>query len=133
MTQPQATGPLRVIQLAIDNIGRRSLIQARPDLELVGVYAHGEAADRCGWPGPTGVLATRDVESLLALGADACRYDPLWPSIDELCALLGAGVNVCTSAPGSPAASSPRPTGPGSSRRASAAAPRSSAAAPTRA
>src|SRR4051794_9448078 len=98
--------PLRVIQWTTGNIGRRSLhaILGRPDLELVGVYAHGaekvgrDAAELCGWPAPTGVLATNDVTALLALGADACCYNPLWPSIDELCALLEAGANVCSSA-----------------------------------
>lgn len=98
--------PLRVIQWTTGNIGRRSLhaILSRPDLELAGVFAHGaekvgrDAADLCGWPEPTGVVATDDVDALLALGADACCYNPLWPSIDELCALLEAGVNVCTSA-----------------------------------
>ena len=98
--------PLRVIQWTTGNIGRRSLhaIIGREDLELVGVYAHGadkvgrDAADLCGWPEPTGVLATNDVEALLALEPDACCYNPLWSSIDELVALLEAGVNVCTSA-----------------------------------
>jgi 4-hydroxy-tetrahydrodipicolinate reductase len=98
--------PVRVIQWTTGNIGRRSLhaILARPDLELVGVFAHGaekvgtDAAELCGWPEPTGVLATDDIDALLALGADACCYNPLWPSVDELCALLEAGVNVCTSA-----------------------------------
>src|SRR3954453_5593384 len=98
--------PIRVIQWTTGNIGRRSLhaILARPDLEVVGVYAHGadkvgrDAAELCGWPEPTGVLATNDVPALLALGADACCYNPLWPSVDELVALLESGVNVCTSA-----------------------------------
>ncbi|GAA1126181.1 hypothetical protein [Nocardioides aquiterrae] len=98
--------PLRVIQWTTGNIGRRSLhaVLGRSDLELVGVYAHGadkvgrDAAELCGWPEPTGVLATNDVSALLALGADACCYNPLWPSVDELCALLEAGVNVCSSA-----------------------------------
>src|ERR1700709_1791169 len=98
--------PLRVIQWTTGNIGRRSLhaIIGRPDLELVGVYAHGadkvgrDAAELCGGPEPTGVLAPNAVESLLSLGAGACCYNPLWPSVDELCELLGAGVNVCSSA-----------------------------------
>src|SRR6478609_2129853 len=98
--------PLRVVQWTTGNIGRRSLhaILGRPDLELVGVYAHGadkvgrDAAELCGWPDPTGVLATNDVPALLALGADACCYNPLWPSVDELVALLESGVNVCASA-----------------------------------
>ena len=98
--------PLRVIQWTTGNIGRRSLhaILGREDLELVGVYAHGadkvgkDAAELCVWPEPTGILATNDVGALLALTPDACCYNPLWPSIDELVALLEAGVNVCTSA-----------------------------------
>ncbi|WP_193613062.1 dihydrodipicolinate reductase [Nocardioides lijunqiniae] len=98
--------PLRVVQWTTGNIGRRSLhaILGRDDLELVGVYAHGaekvglDAADLCGWPEPTGVLATDDLGALLALKPDACCYNPLWPSIDDLVALLESGVNVCSSA-----------------------------------
>jgi hypothetical protein len=98
--------PLKVIQWTTGNIGRRSLhaIIGRPDMELVGVYAHGEdkvgkdAAELAGWPTPTGVTATNDIDALLALGADACCYNPLWPNIDELVALLSSGVNVCSSA-----------------------------------
>eukprot|EP01032_Pedospumella_encystans_P002409 gene2409-2832_t len=93
--------PLRVIQWTTGNIGRRSLhaILARPDLELVGVFAHGadkvgrDAAELCDWPSPTGVRATDDVDALVALGADACCYNPLWPSVDDLVRLLESGVN----------------------------------------
>jgi 4-hydroxy-tetrahydrodipicolinate reductase len=44
MMPPSFDRPLRVIQWTTGNIGRRSLhaILARPDLELVGVYAHGD-------------------------------------------------------------------------------------------
>jgi hypothetical protein len=98
--------PLRVIQWTTGNIGRRSLhaVLARPDMELVGVYAHGrdkvgvDAAELAGWQQPTGVTATNDVDALLALRPDACCYNPLWPSIDELVPLLEAGINVCSSA-----------------------------------
>lgn len=43
MSKPSTTRPLRVIQWTTGNIGRRSLhaIIGRPDMELVGVYAHG--------------------------------------------------------------------------------------------
>ncbi|MEO8814763.1 MAG: dihydrodipicolinate reductase [Mycobacterium sp.] len=104
------TAPLRVIQWTTGNIGRRSLhaIIGRTDMELVGVYAHGpdkvgvDAADLAGWPSttnkPTGVAATNDIDTLLALRPDACCYNPLWPNIDELVALLEAGVNVCSTA-----------------------------------
>ncbi|MCG5432501.1 dihydrodipicolinate reductase [Mycobacterium sp. MYCO198283] len=101
-----SAAPLRVIQWTTGNIGRRSLhaIIGRPDMELVGVYAHSpdkvgvDAAALADWPKPTGITATDDVGQLLALGADACCYNPLWPDVDELVALLAAGVNVCTSA-----------------------------------
>ena len=97
---------LRVIQWTTGNIGRRSLhaIIGRPDMELVGVYAHGadkvgvDAADLSGWPEPTGVHATNDIDALLALQPDACCYNPLWPNVDELVRLLESGVNVCSSA-----------------------------------
>ena len=100
---------LRVIQWTTGNIGRRSLaaIIARPDMELVGVYAHGvdkvgrDAAELAGvleTRGPTGVLATNDIEALVALRPDACCYNPLWPDVDELVTLLENGVNVCSSA-----------------------------------
>ena len=91
--------PLRVIQWTTGNIGRRSLhaIIGRPDMELVGVYAHGQdkvgvdAAELSGWPEPTGVKATNDIDALLALRPDACCYNPLWPSVDELVRLLESG------------------------------------------
>ena len=57
-----------------------------------------DAAELSGWPEPTGVKATNDVDALLALRPDACCYNPLWPSVDELVRLLESGVNVCTSA-----------------------------------
>ena len=51
-----------------------------------------------GWPEPTGVTATNDIDALLALDPDACCYNPLWPNVDELVRLLESGVNVCSSA-----------------------------------
>jgi 2,4-diaminopentanoate dehydrogenase len=106
MTPARADRPLRVIQWTTGNIGRRSLhaIIGRPDMELVGVYAHSgdkvgmDAAELCGWPVPTGVLATTNIDALIAAQPDACCYNPLWPNVDELVRLLEAGVNVCSSA-----------------------------------
>lgn len=98
--------PLRVIQWTTGNIGKRSLhaIIARDDMELVGVYAYGadkvgvDAADLAGWPEPTGIKATNSIEELVELRPDACCYNPIWPSIDELVRLLESGINVCSSA-----------------------------------
>jgi 2,4-diaminopentanoate dehydrogenase len=97
---------LRVIQWTTGNIGARSLhaIVGRPDMELVGVYAHSpdkvgrDAAQLGGLPSPTGIVATNDVDALLALRPDACVYNPVWSRVDELCRLLEAGVNVCSTA-----------------------------------
>ena len=98
--------PIRVIQWTTGNIGQRSLhaILGRDDMELVGVYAHGadkvgvDAAELAGWPTPTGIKATNSISELIALRPDACCYNPIWPSIDELVTLLEAGVNVCSTA-----------------------------------
>jgi 2,4-diaminopentanoate dehydrogenase len=106
MTTAPTDRPLRVIQWTTGNIGRRSLhaIIGRPDMELVGVFAHGpekvgkDAADLAGWLEQTGITATNDVDALIALKPDACCYNPLWPNIDELVRLLEAGINVCSSA-----------------------------------
>ena len=84
------------------------------DLELVGVYAHGadkvgvDAAELAGWPTPTGIKATNDIGELIALRPDACCYNPLWPDIDELVALLESGINVCSSAAWIPSTASMR-------------------------
>ncbi|MGV0626678.1 dihydrodipicolinate reductase [Mycolicibacter minnesotensis] len=106
MAESESPRPLRVIQWTTGNIGQRSLhaIIGRPDMELVGVYAHGkdkvgvDAAELAGLPTATGVLATDDIDVLIALRPDACCYNPLWPNIDELVALLQAGINVCSTA-----------------------------------
>lgn len=98
--------PLRVIQWTTGNVGRRSLhaILGRPDLELVGVFAHGpdkvgvDAGELAGWPESAGIVATDDMDALIALRPDACVYNPLWSSTDELVRLLEAGINVCTTA-----------------------------------
>ncbi len=97
---------LRVVQWTTGNVARATVraVQARPDLELVGCFAWSadkvgcDVADLVGLDEPTGVLATDDVDALLALRPDCIVYTPLHPDVAELTRILGAGVNVATSA-----------------------------------
>jgi 2,4-diaminopentanoate dehydrogenase len=92
-----------VVQWATGNIGSRSLraVIDHPDLTLVGLYVHssdkagrdaGTLADR----GSTGVLATRDIEEIVGLGADCVLYMAQQCNVDEICRLLESGANVVT-------------------------------------
>ena len=92
---------LRVVQWATGNIGLRSLraVIEHPDLELVGLFVYSDAkegrdaGDLCGLP-PTGVVATRDVDEVLALGADCVLYMADRPDHDFVCRILGSGANI---------------------------------------
>jgi hypothetical protein len=95
----------RVIQWTTGNVGRRAVraIVEHPELELVGLYAHGadkvgrDAGELCGLP-RLGVRATRDVDELLALRADCVNYNGLFPDVDTLERFLAAGTCVVTTA-----------------------------------
>ena len=52
----------------------------------------------CRGIGPTGVLATDDVDALLALEPDCVVYNPMWVDVDEMVRILDAGVNIVTTA-----------------------------------
>ena len=99
--------PLRVIQWSTGNAGRNAVrgIVRHPDLELVGLHAHSpekqgrDAAELCGLSEPTGVLATSDVDALLALDADCVCYmaqgeTRIRETIEDLTRILRAGLNV---------------------------------------
>ena len=96
----------RVVQWTTGNVGRRSVvaIDANPGLELVGCFAWSpdkvgrDVGELCGLDHALGVRATDDRAALLALGPDCVVYNPKWPDVDELVAILGAGVNVVTTA-----------------------------------
>jgi 4-hydroxy-tetrahydrodipicolinate reductase len=95
----------RVVQWTTGNVGKESVkaIVANPGLELVGCYAWSErkagvdVGELVGIA-PLGIVATNDVDALLALTPDCVVYNPMWPSIDELVRILEAGVNVVTTA-----------------------------------
>lgn len=96
----------RVIQWATGAMGKTCLraVIDHPAMELVGLYVYGEAkagrdaGDIARRP-PTGVIATRDVDEILALDADVvihcARLAPPYGSHDgEILKLLTAGKNV---------------------------------------
>ncbi|HEY5394354.1 MAG TPA: enoyl-CoA hydratase-related protein [Trebonia sp.] len=94
---------LRVVQWATGNIGARALrsVIEHPELTLAGVYvtsaakAGKDAGNLCGLPA-TGVIATNNVDEILALKADCVLYMPSQCTMDEVCALLASGANVVT-------------------------------------
>jgi hypothetical protein len=97
----------RVVQWATGAMGKAVLrtIIDHPGVELAGVYVYSDAkagrdaGELAGRP-PTGVLATSDVEEILALDADvvvhAGRIGPYGSHDEELARILAAGKNVIT-------------------------------------
>ncbi|HZP29678.1 MAG TPA: dihydrodipicolinate reductase [Acidimicrobiia bacterium] len=95
--------PYRVIQWATGTIGIRALAAAldHPDLEVVGVRVFsptkvGSDIGTLAGAEPTGVLATDDVEALMALDADCVLHMPARADVDEVCRMLASGKNVVT-------------------------------------
>jgi 2,4-diaminopentanoate dehydrogenase len=94
----------KVAQWATGNVGTRCLsaIIDHPRFDLVGVRVYGEgkagrdAGELCGRP-PTGVIATRDIEGIIAARPDCVVYAPHEADFDDLCRLLEAGINISTS------------------------------------
>src|SRR3954451_15034589 len=92
---------LRVIQWTTGKVGKLSLrgILDDPRLELVGVYAYSQekagtdAGPLCGRP-DTGVLATTDIDALIALNADIVFYNPFMADLDHTVRLLESGLDV---------------------------------------
>jgi hypothetical protein len=95
----------RVVQWATGNQGVEAIraVLDRPDLELVGAKVYSddkEGVDAGVLAGrePCGVIATRDIDEILALGADCVAYFPRHTSLDEVCRILASGANVATTA-----------------------------------
>ena len=104
-TNASPGAPFRIVQWTTGNVGRRSVVAAvaNPDLEIVGCYAWGadkvgrDVGELCGIE-PLGILATDDVDALLALEPDCVVYNPKWPDVDEMVRILEAGVNIVSTA-----------------------------------
>lgn len=100
---------LKVIQWSTGNVGAHAvrLIAQHPALELVGLYVNSEskvgkdAGDLVGIPA-TGVLATNDIDALLALDADCVCYTstadlrPL-EAIADMARIAASGKNIVSS------------------------------------
>jgi hypothetical protein len=94
---------IRVVQWASGNVGRQAIegVLAHPDLELVGAYVYDPAkagrdvGELCGL-GAVGVVATNDVDEVLAIDAECVIYAPMLPNTDEVLRIVRAGRNVVT-------------------------------------
>lgn len=93
----------RIVQWTTGNIGVKSVhaIVENSQLELVGCYAWSsdkvghDVGELCAIP-PLGVLATDDVDALIALEPDCVVYNQMFADVDHLVRILEAGVNVVT-------------------------------------
>ena len=102
----------RVVAWSTGNVGRNVIagIDARPDLELVGLWVSNpdkvgrDAGDLAGLGRTLGVAATDDVEALFALRPDvvvhtAMADNRLFEALGDLQRILRAGINVVSSGP----------------------------------
>jgi 4-hydroxy-tetrahydrodipicolinate reductase len=101
-----------VVVWGTGNAGRQALagIDARPDLELVGVWVSNpekvgrDAGELAGLGRTLGVAATNDVDAIVALRPDcivhtAMADNRLMEALGDLAMLLGKGINVVSSGP----------------------------------
>ena len=102
----------RVVAYSTGNVGVHAIagIDARPDLELVGLWVSNpdkvgkDAGVLAGLGRHLGVTATGDIDALLALQPDvvvhtAMADNRLMEALDDIAGLLRAGVNVVSSGP----------------------------------
>jgi hypothetical protein len=95
----------RVIQWATGTVGKVALKHfiENPVIELVGVYVTNpqkvgkDAGELVGLP-PTGVIATNDIEKLVALQADCVFFAAIVKDLDLYCRFLRSGKNVVSPA-----------------------------------
>src|SRR5690606_31295733 len=103
---------LRVVEWSTGTVGRHAIagIDARPDLELVGVYVSNPAKDGrdagelADLGRDLGIKATTDKQALIDLQPDcivhtAMTDDRLFQAAEDLISFLEAGLNVVSSGP----------------------------------
>ncbi len=102
----------RVVAWSTGTVGRHAIagIDARPDLELVGVWVSSpekvgkDAGELAGMGRELGVLATNDKEALYALEPDCIVHtamvdDRIFEAIADLTEMVERGINVVSSGP----------------------------------
>jgi 2,4-diaminopentanoate dehydrogenase len=102
----------RVVQWSTGHVGKHAIvgIDARPDLELVGVWVSNpdkvgkDAGELAGLGRTLGVTATNDADSLLALKPDCIVHtawadDRIFEALADLARFLRAGINVVSTSP----------------------------------
>jgi 2,4-diaminopentanoate dehydrogenase len=97
---------LRIICWGTGAVGKevlKTVLDRRSGLELAGVKVYSD--DKDGVDAgvlidgeKVGILASADVDTILALDADCVVYTPRLTDIDEVCAILASGKNVVTTA-----------------------------------
>ncbi len=106
------TAKIRVVEWSTGNVGRHAIagIDARPDLDLVGVWVSNpdkvgrDAGELAGLGRELGITATSEADELLALKPDCIVHTAmadhrLGEAISDLEGFLQAGVNVVSSGP----------------------------------
>lgn len=93
----------RVIQWMTGDVGQVGVrhFAGNPTYDLVAVLVHSkdkvgkDAGEIAGIP-PTGVIATDDIDAVIAMDADCVFYTPIIMDTDTVCRLLRSGKNVVT-------------------------------------
>lgn len=93
----------RVAQWGTGNVGLRALaaVIEHPLMELVALRVYSpdkagrDAGELCGKP-PTGVIASLDVEAVIAARPDCMAYFPNQADVGDMCRLLESGINIAT-------------------------------------
>src|SRR6201995_6144029 len=104
--------PIPVVQLGTGNVGVHALraLITNPEFELTGVWVSSEAkagkdaAELAGLADSTGVLASTDLDAVLATGPQCAVYNAmadnrLPEALEDYRRVLAAGINVVGSGP----------------------------------